>query len=223
MSKVGSQTLTAAELHLPPSGAWWAEVTLEQGAPPAVGPATLTIADLQLVGYVLRAGLDQPACPRVTLCGGAGWRTLLTTGASYTSPANVRLSTVLDDLAGLAGEPYDVPAEVLLGPGYGWDPSAPFAPVRARDVLADLVVRRALATWRVQLSGRTAFTPWPTLPPADAFAVIRDRNIDRGARYCAVPGSALPLLPGATIEGVTIARTVFVEDHQELRCTTWQS
>lgn len=222
MSSLGAQTITAAELHVPPSGAWWADVTLESGGVPAVGPAVLVIADLVLVGYVLRSGVDQPSLPRAVVTGGAGWRTLLSAPGAYASASSVRLSTVLSDLAALAGEPYDVPAEALLGPGYGWDASTPYAPVRARDVLGELVVRGALPSWRVQPNGRTSFTRWPSTGAADAFAIIRDRNMAAGARYCAVPGSALPLLPGATLEGTTIARVTFTEDHQELRATTWQ-
>lgn len=230
MSTFNAQRIVRAHLHVPSSGAWWADVALEQGALPS-GPATLTLGDLSLVGGVLTAGYDQAACPRVTLAGGAGWRAPLAAPGGYASTTGVRLSTVLRDLAALAvypggpatGETYDAPPEVVLGPGYGWDASTMARPLRARGVLAELVSRGALPTWRVQPAGSTAFSPWPALGAADARVTILDRDRAKGVRMLGLTEAVAAILPGATLEGVTIARVVVTEDARELRATAWEA
>ena len=224
MAKLGDRHVSRLHLHIPPAGGWIARCNLIKGAPPAAGPATLTIGDLQLVGRVLpsRGGTDTPDNPSAVIAGGYGWRTLLTTPGKYQSPTNVRLTTVVRDLAAAAGEAYVAPAEAFLGPSYGWDASTSLRPMRARAVLADLVARGALPTWRVQPTGETVFTPWPTLPAADAFGRITDRALDRGVRFVALDNAVRAWLPGATVQGVSIARVVFIEEDSELRAEVWE-
>ncbi|HSM94070.1 MAG TPA: hypothetical protein VLT47_14425, partial [Anaeromyxobacteraceae bacterium] len=229
MSTLAGQRLVRASVHIPAAGAWWADVSLEQGAPPA-GQVTLQLGDLSLVGGVdtSRTGFDQAACPRVVIRGGAGWEALLTAPGAYTSAGNVRLSTVLRDLAALAtydggpstGETYDAPPEALLGPGYGWDASTD-RPLRARDVLADLVRRGAVPTWRVTPAGPTSFSTWPTGGTADARVTILDRDRSRGVRYLGLTEAVACVLPGNTIEGATIERVDIIEDARELRAQVW--
>lgn len=225
MSTLGSQRIVHAHVLISPSGGAWGSLKLEQGAPPALGFATLTLHDLSLVVSVVRSGYDAPATPRVVVMGGAGWKTLLPVpGGSYTSPISVKLTSVLRDLAALAVEPYDAPPEASLGVGYGWDPSTPAQPVRAASVLADLVARGAIPTWRVTPTGRTRFDAWPMLPAADQHVtLIGDRNLERGVRHFSVRGSVAALLPGASADGATIARVQIVEDSEKTEAKTWES
>ena len=225
MSTLSAQRIVHAHVLVSPSGGAWGSLKLEQGALPALGFATLTLGYLSLVVSVVRSGYDAPATPRVVVMGGAGWRTLLPApGGAYASPNGVKLSTVLRDLAGLAGEPYDAPAEALLGPAYEWDAATPTQPVRARAILADLVTRGAVPTWRVAPGGRTRFDPWPTLPAADQHVtLIGDRELERGVRRFSVKGSVAALLPGATADGATIARVSFTEDSEKTEARTWES
>lgn len=225
MSNLGGQTIVAADVTIHPSGGCWGSLKLEQGSLPALGFTVLQLHDLAMVVSVVRRGYDAPATPRAVVMGGAGWRRLLPApGGGYGSPAGVKLSTVLFDLAGIAGEPYDAPADVSLGPGYGWDASDPRAAVRCRHVLADLIERGAIPTWRVTPGGRTRFDPWPALPAADQHVdLIGDRNLERGVRRFSVKGSAAALLPGASADGVTIARVLFTETSESLEARAWQA
>jgi hypothetical protein len=219
MALLGARRVTALSLTLPPSGAWLGEATLDSGEPPTAGTATLTIGDLELSCTVLpdRGGLDAPARPTVVLAGGSGWRTKLPVGA-FASPGGVRLSTVLADLARLTGERVGPATEVQLPPDYGWP-----AGTRGLAVLADLVSRGALPMWRITPRGWTVFTPWPASGAADAFGVIVDRDLARGVRAAALSDRIAAWLPGATVEGTTIARVRLLEREQETRVMTWES
>jgi hypothetical protein len=233
MALLGSRRVTDLELTLPPAGGWLGTLHLDSGEPPSPGPTVLTIGDLALTCAILpgRGGADSPAHPAVVVAGGAGWRTPLPApGASLVSPTGVRLSTILAALAGVSHELYDAPPEVIVSPAvggtpgtYGWDASTPRRPVRCRAILADLVERGALPTWRVQPNGRTSFAPWPALGPADRFGVVEGRGLAFGGRTVALATTVSPWLPGATVQGVTIARVTYREQGGELRATVWSS
>lgn len=224
MSTLGGARLVKVVLQVPPSGGWYADVTLETGGLPALGLTTLVVGnDLALVGTVTLTDTDAPDQPRAIVEGGAGWRTLIPIAGSYASTTGVRLSTVLRDLAKLAQEPYDAPTDATLPDAYGWDASAPLVPVRCRAVLGELVTRGAIPTWRVAPTGRTRFDAWPALPAADATCRVISRSLGRGVRYLGLDTRAAGLLPGSTIEGVTIARTVYRQDSTALTCEAWTS
>lgn len=227
MATLGGRRVTDLQGTIGPAGGWLVSGHLDSGDPPAAGAATLTMGDLQLPGVILpgRGGLDAPAFPAFVLAGGYGWRTALPApGGDYGSKAGVRLTMVLRDLAAIAKESYLAPTEVSLGPSYGWDASTPERPLDVADVLADLVARRALPRWRVAVgardvapNGTTVFAPWPALGPADAFGVVSNRKLERGVREVALSTSVAAWLPGATVQGTTIARVTFMERNSELR------
>lgn len=214
MALLGARNVTDLEVAILPAGGCLGWCHLDSGAPPAAGPTVLTIGDLPLVVSVLpnRTGLDSPARPAIAFASGYGWRSRLPApGGSYSSAGGIRLSTLLAALSGLCGEAYDAPAETKLGAAYSWD-----AGTRGRAVLADLVRRGAVPTWRVDpRTGRTSFTPWPTLPPADTLGVIVDRDLAHGIRHVKLASSVAAWLPGASVESVTIARVTFREKDSE--------
>ncbi len=222
MSTLNGRRIHRAEVHIPRSGGWRADVVLDVGAVPA-GTATLQIADLALVGKILPGlgGEDAPDLPHVVVAGGAGWDTRVPAGRYAPAVGAVRLSTVLRDLAAIAAEPYDAPAEVLLPPIYEWTASSPEAPRRARDVLADLVTRRAIPTWRMTPAGRTRFDAWPTLPEASGSCTVTSRDLAVGLRRCALTTRAAALLPGALLEGATVDRVVFTDEAGALTAEVW--
>lgn len=224
MSTLAGRRATRLEVYYPPSGGWLADVTLERGEVVPPGQATLVIADLPLVGTVLpsRGGLDAADQPRAVVAGGAGWRAFLTIEGRYASPVGVRLTTVLRDLAAIAREPYDVPAEVLLPKAYGWSQSSAQQPRRARAVLADLVARGAIPTWRVTPNGRTRFDAWPA-GVADGVGRVLKRNLEAGVRYVGLDTRAAACLPGATLEGAIIKRVIFRDDGKALSVEAWDS
>lgn len=218
-----ARVLAIHSLHIPPAGGWLADVWLDATALPALGPATLTVGDLVLVGRVTQAGMDDHptggARPRVTHAGGAGWDTLLTQAGAYDGHGSgVRLSTVLRDLANQCGETYDPPAvDSLLPLFYRWPASTPREPVRGRDVLADLMTRGAIPTWRVDpATGRTAFSQWPTLGAADSAGRVMGRNLARGRRHVGLDVRVAAFLPGSQLEGVATRRLIVAETASKL-------
>lgn len=220
MSLLGTQQIARLELSVPPAGGWYADVTLASGAIPALGPVTLTVGDLSLVGTVTRAGFDHAEQPRVVVEGGAGWGKALARG-SYQSAAGVRLSTVLRDLSAAAGEPHDAPVDVILGSAFAWPAHAPRAPVRGRTVLSMLLALGVLSTWRVAPSGRTRFDAWPAAGAVDEHVRVASRDLGLGLRCVGLDVTTSGLLPGATLENVPIRRVVFRESAGELRAEIW--
>jgi hypothetical protein len=216
VSTLGTQRiLEVHSLLIPPAGGWIADVSLDSTALPPLASTTLTIGDLQLVGAVTSAAYDDHpvggARPRVLVEGGAGWGLVLARGGAYDAPGGVRLSTVLADLAALAGEAYDAPDDVLLPGQYSWPAPGPYWPVTGRSVLADLVARGAVPLWRVAPSGRTRFDAWPSTGAADGSVRVTSRNLARARRHVACDQRVAALLPGATLEGVEIRRVLIHE------------
>jgi len=220
MSLLDARRVTDLDGSFQPAGDYRFLLHLDSGEPPTAGAATLKTGDLTIVGRVLdgRGGADAPAYPAVVFAGGAGWRTKLPKG-SYASPSGVRLSTVLSDLGRLCGESYDAPAEVRLGPAYGWEAGA-----RGRVVLADLVARGAVPTWRVEpTTGRTVFSAWPARGAADAFGTVTSRDLARGVRHVALIDTVSAWLPGATVQGTMIKRLILHEADGALRAEAWDA
>jgi hypothetical protein len=223
MSTLGSlRVLSIHFLAIPPAGGFLADLSTDGPTLPALGPATLTVGDLALTGTVTQADHDDHptggALGRVTLEGGPGWGRLLPQGGPYGGGQPVRLSVVLRDLAALAGEPYDAPPDVLLPDGYGWLAGTP-----GRVVLADLVRRGAIPTWRVAPSGRTRFDPWPSTGAADGAGRVLRRNLHLGKRVVGLDARVAAWLPGATVEGVRVQRLILRETASKLEAEAWST
>lgn len=223
MSTLQGRRVSDVTLHVPSAGGWWADVTLDVGPVPEPGPAALVIGDLTLQGSVLgdRRGFDGPDLPSCVVAGGAGWRSLITRAGEYSSPAGVRLSTVLRDLAAAAGEAIEAPPERLLGTAYGWSAATSGAPRMLRGVLDELVSRGAVPTWRVDPNGATSFSAWPTLPPTETVGRIMRRRVTEGVRYVGLDTRVAAFLPGATIEGVPIRRVIYRDVAGALTAEVW--
>ena len=227
MSTLGAFRILVADVQIPPSGAWFGTVSLDSSTLPALGPTVLTIGDLQLVGSIIRADWDDApngGRPIATVRGGAGWRLPVKRAGSYAS-SGVKLSTVLADLSRMTGEAVaPLAADLSLGESFSWPAHAPLAPVHGDDVLADLVTRGYLATWRIApFTGRTEWTAWPAIGAADGRGRITDRARDRGRRTVGLDVQVAAFLPGATLEGVTIARTLIHASASELHVEVYET
>lgn len=221
MSTLAGLPVIRGETTIPPSGGWFGTYLLNSSTLPALGPTALVIHDLVLVGRIIRRDFaDHPggALVTATVQGGAGWRLPVTRAGTYASSGGVRLSTVLRDLAAMADESYTAPAEVTLGTAYTWQAHTPTSPVHGADILADLVWRRFVATWRVEpFTGLTRFDAWPSLGRADGRGRIVARDLARGRRTIGLDVAVRACLPGATIEDALITRTVLQETASDLR------
>ena len=216
MSTLGNLPTVSETIEIPPSGAWFGTVHLNSSTLPAIGPTVLTIGDLVLAGAVVRTDFqDHPrggGLVVATVRGGAGWRLPVTRAGAYASEGGIRLSTVLADIAGQAGESYIPPADVDVGQAYAWQAHSQAAPVHCGSVLDDLVTRGFLPTWRVEpFTGKTRFDGWPALGAADGRGRILNRDLAQGRRSVGLDVSVAAFLPGATLEGVTIDRTIIRE------------
>lgn len=225
MSTLGNLRVLRAEVHVPPAGAWYGTLVLDSSTLPALGATTLTIGDLQLVGAIVRTDFDdhvRGALPMAVVRGGAGWRLPAPRAGTYASSGGVRLRTVLRDLAAASGEGYVEPTDVSLGTAYTWQAHAPAAPVHLEDVLADLVWRGYLPTWRVDPStGVTRFDAWPARGASDGRGRVTGRNLARGRRSVGLDVQVAAFLPGATLEGAAIRRLVIHESAAELRAEVY--
>jgi hypothetical protein len=217
----GARVLEVHSLHVPPAGGWLADLSLDATTLPALALATLTIGDLSLVGTLTQAAFDDHplggARPRVLLEGGAGWGKPLARLGQY-GGGPLRLSVVLRDLAGLVGELYDRPADVLLPDSWGWPAGA-----RGWTVLADLQARGAIPTWRVDpATGHTVFAPWPSTGAADATGRVMHRNLTLGRRHVGLDSRVAAWLPGGTVEGVAIRRLRLWQTGSTLECEVYE-
>lgn len=215
------RVLRIHSLVIPPAGGWTADIWLDATLLPALGTATLTVGDLVLPGTVVQSDMDDHptggARPRVTLHGGAGWRRPLARAGLYQSASGVRLLTVLRDLADLVGEAYTAPADFELPKEYRWPASTSREPVTGAHVLADLMRRGAIPTWRVEPgTGKTRFDAWPSIGAADASGRVMPRNLARGRRPVALDERVQAFLPGSTLEGVATRRLLIREDASKL-------
>lgn len=228
MSTLGNLRVLVADVQVPPSGAWFGTVTLDASALPPLGRTVLTIGDLVLVGAVIRSDWDDAVNggrPIATVRGGAGWRLPVKRAGSYSSSGGVKLSTVIRDLATMTGETCAAPpSDVSLGQSFTWPAHAPLAPVHGQHVLADLVARGFVSTWRIEPStGHTVWSPWPPLPFADGRGRITSRARDRGRRTVGLDVQVAAFLPGATLEGVAIRRSLFHASASELSAEVYDS
>jgi hypothetical protein len=236
-SSLAGLRVASLECHVPPSGAWWASVVLPQGTTtPPLGRATLAIgSDLTLVGDVVRTGEEEPSNFRAIVRGGGGWWLPLATAASWQSDNGVKLSTVFlallaavlkaraaADLGGTETLPIPLP-DPRIDAAYGWPAAGAVGPSTGAMVLSDLVRRGTLPTWRVGADGGTVATAWPTLKAGDAVGRVEKRRLDVGMREVALDTRAAAFLPGGSIDGVTIKRSVFRERAGELRVEAWSS
>lgn len=220
MSDLGGLPVVQAELHYPEFGAWYARVILAGDTAPDVGPATLTLEDLALVGAIVRSGLDFRGRPSATVAGGVGWEKDLVAPLAYESDAGVRLSTVLKDVSARAGEPIEQPADGIIGTKFGSAASRPGLPVRVRDVLALLAATGMVAAWRVDPDGVTRFGARPAAA-ATARATLLRRDASTGVATYGVDSPA-SFIPGALVDAAPVRKLVLRTRARRLEAEVWQ-
>jgi hypothetical protein len=235
VSAIGSQRISKLQLSIGLTGTWRAEAWCDEGLA-AIGPATLSVADLSFKGTTKRGGTDAPDAPHVIHIGGIGWDrpveksttsvdgvtiTSTTAAISYQLDAGVRLSTVLRDLSLRAGEPIALPSrDRTIGKHWVCVASKPSDPLYLRDALAALYTAGYVQPWRVDLDGVTRFGE--RTGGAVNVAGVNVIRRDSGAGYAVIGADAFTsVLPGATFEGATIYRLVITERPGNLQAEIW--
>jgi hypothetical protein len=224
VSKLGQFTISHVRLDWPAYGQMMGEVSTQSGVVPP-GLTTLVVGDLSFVVTVLpgREGTDGPEAWRCIILTGAGWMTKLTAlHADYGGTLPVRRSAVLAHLAADCGEPIAQPTDGIIGSTWSRPISSPGLPFRGRDALSLLCARGKTAPWYVDVDGVTRWGVRPATVIQASKARVLDRNLSAGFRRLSIDSPAT-FTPGRVFEGVTIARTVIVEDAGSLTCELWQS
>lgn len=220
MSALNGQPIGKVTLAMPRYGSWRADVLLTQGEPPTEGAATtLVVGDLTLAGTVLRSGLDAPGQPHATVVGAPGWERAITAPLSFRSDVEVRLSTVLKDLAKLAGETIEQPTERTIAQHFTAIANKTQARLRIRDVLAALYRAGYVEPWRVDADGVTRFGARVGTEATGRATKLRARA-DLGQVVYGVDAPA-QFIPGNTVEGETIERLVVRETAGKLEAEVW--
>lgn len=221
VTSAGTIRAATVGVNIPQWGQWRVDLIGEGGTAPPVGSAaTATIGDLTLVGTVTRSGDDAPERPHVIVTGGAGWSGTLTSASlTFQSDAAVRLSTALDRLAALAGETIDQPADATMDLHWSSIASRLGETVRYRDVLTELVRAGNIPGWYVGSDGVTHFVARTGVEVATRRTPIRN-NAGVGIATYGVDSPA-SFLPGNTIDGVPILRTIINETASRLTVDTW--
>lgn len=222
MSTLGSQRTRVTRLSIPAAGSWRADITLEAGTLPS-GTQTLTMGSLVATGTVQRAAYDAPQLPHVVLVGGLGWDAQITAvqalALSMFADPGVRLSSVLTNLARLAGETIEQPTDRTVGLHWSAVSTRTGERVRFRDVLTGLVREGLLLTWWVGLDGVTRFTARSSGAVTGRATFLRGRG-DVALRVYGTDDPA-PFLPGRTVEAEAISRAVVVETPGSLTVECW--
>ena len=230
MSTIGTQRIARVNLSMPYYGTARADVIPENGDAPAVGPSTLTIVDLALVGGILRADIDAPEKPHAIWVSGPGWDLPLA-GRSY--KASVQLKTILADLLsdvsaactkeGYAAESYAaMPANATIAgcSGYVRLASTSKAQRTGRMTLASLWRAGLIPAWWIAPDGSTHFDSRPSGVSVGRNDIMR-RNAAAGMRWLGCD-SPVGFLPGTTLEGVMTSRLVVKENGGSLTAEAWQ-
>lgn len=205
----GGSSVTAhdASVLWPALGSIRADVVLVSGSAPPVGAAaTLTLVDLDVVGTVETSSLDAPDRPRVIVRTGLGWDRAIGKAISYESNGGVRLSTVLRDLARIAGEKIVEPADLIIGVAWGCDAACGSRSLRVRDALAALTRSGYLSPWRADPDGVTRFGSRVGVP-VTARATVMRRDAAAGLTVVGLDSPAA-FAPGGSVEDVAFSRVV---------------
>lgn len=217
MSALGTTQALSVTLMVPVSGCARADVLLDDGPLPS-GKTTLTIGDLKFSVGVLRSGFDDTGRPHAIVVAGLGWQSFLASPISFSSPAGVRLSTILSELSRRAGETIDAASytDKTLDEHFEASATRPGEPVRCADVLNDLVKSGFVGSpqWRVDPDGVTRFgARTPVAVAVRADAIRNDASVGITTYGVDAPAS---FLPGNTVDGQTIGRIVVRDDKGKL-------
>lgn len=205
---LGDATVTTARATLPRWGVWTAQAHTDRDAGLAVGDAaTLTIADLVLVGHVVRGGVHVGAGHYLLAGGAHGWRKLVP-ARGYRNDAGVKLSIVAADLARDAGETLAPGlADRRLGPGW----------TRARDTATTALQSLSFNAWYVGEDGKTRLARRPASTLAIEPSLVLEPAPERASVVVALDQIAA-LVPETVIADVgTISHVTHMLSSRALR------
>ena len=199
-----------ASLHIPAWGVPWADVELGT-AVTISGATTLVIADLTLACTVVSGG-PSGGRSRYRIAGGAaGWGTELP-ALGYATDLGVKVSTVVEDAARLAGETLDastVPT-TRVGPHY----------VRAEGPAARVLEQLVPEAWYVGGDGVTRLGRRAAV--ALSVSAVRGTFDIARSTVTLAASSIATILPGVIVDGIEAVDVLHEVDAEcGLRSTIW--
>ena len=208
IANLDGHTVTHAKLWVPAWGLPWAEVSLDEEVTLS-GQVTLTIADLTQLVTVVSGGPNVGRSHYRLVGGHGGWgRTIAE--KNYVNDAGVKLSTVLGDAATAAGERF---AEALPTTriGTAW--------VRESGPAALALEHLATAAWYVDPEGLTRLGARAATTLAAEYTASRV-DLANGSTTLAADSIA-GIVPGLSVEGLTVADVMHELTPQALRSHVW--
>lgn len=214
---INNERAVRVRLHVPWTGAWWADVDLET-APDLDASVTLSLPGLELRGTLVESGTHALE-RRVRVVGGAGGWSRLLPARAYHNDAQVRARTVLEDAAREAGEELGdiIPRRAQLG--VDW--------VRAAGPASrTLELASSGAAWWVAYDGRTHIGTRAT-GPADpaAYEVLdveaRERVVVLALEDLAAVGIGSVLSSDRLDEPQTVRELVVELEADQARVRAW--
>ena len=199
-SSVAGAQVVSGSLLVPSVGAWTADLHLAT-VQALNGVVSVVVGTLTLSGAVVRADA-YGGQTRVRLVGGkGGWRGVVTP-QGYGNPSGVAISTVVQDAANACGEVLGPVPPGNVGNAYARS-GASDAP--ASDVLWYLLARKLVTGWRVDQTGTTQLSEWPTTIVSTPF-IPTDQRPDEGVVVVATEDYA-SWLPGASLSSPLLDAT----------------
>ena len=207
----GAEALRATVI-LPKWGIWTADVQLANqpdDATPLAGAATIVLEDLTLSGTIVAGGHFGGRGWYKVVGGAAGWRKV-PSALSYRGEAGVKASAIVTDAARELGETVASFADFRVGPAFIRPPL--FEGARILDLVAK-------ENWYVDESGVTHIGVRASSSYAGTYRLLESQPDQ--ARLLLAPDTLVGLVPGASLEGITVATVRHEYTEEGLRSHVW--
>jgi hypothetical protein len=200
-AEVNAHRVIEARVFVPSFGRWIADVKLD-GAVALAGKVTFTIADLSLVGTVVRGAPFQGAGAARLVAGFGGWAKQVSPKFYRHSSVGVKLSGVVGDLAREVGEKVSIPTDRAIGPSF----------TREGGPACRVLSQLAPAAWYVDADGTTRLSARPAGKITGAF-VAAAYDAARGVLSVSTDTPA-EWVPGRTVTIPTVGtKTIAIVTH----------
>jgi hypothetical protein len=197
---------------LPKWGIWTADVQIANqpdDATPLSGAATIVLEDLTLTGTIVQGGQFGGRGWYKVVGGAGGWRKV-PKPQSYRGEAGVKASAIAGDAARELGETMATFTDFRVGPSFVRPPL--YEAARILDLIAK-------ENWYVDESGVTHIGVRASSSYAGTYRLL-DSQPDQG-RLLLSPDTLVGLVPGASVEGVTVATVRHEYTEEGLRSHVW--
>lgn len=210
-ASISGQVVSRATVTIPYSGIWHADV--EADGVLVSGAITLKIGSLVLQGTVFRSGFFTGDFHYRVVGGAGGWQKIVPSQV-YNSNSSIKLSLVLNDAAGAAGETVSLDTDRDIGSFY----------VR-QQAPAARVLNQLTASWYVRPDGVTAVGSRSGDMIVSPFDVLNGTNLGIGKVLLATdkPEDFTPgrTFKSSTLSTQTIGGVVHRLDLSKLRTEVW--